>query len=126
MKKVMFLFAIVALTILAQSCEPEPNLEAKSYVSGIVTDAATGDPIAWCAVYLSRHTPAERISGRAAEPVEREMVLTDSVGFYEFSRLYMGTYNLSAITDGYLPSDNQKVTLMEHKVEVNFQLVKGE
>ena len=45
MKKVMFLFAIVALTILAQSCEPGPNLEAKSYVSGVVTDAATGNPI---------------------------------------------------------------------------------
>ncbi|MBQ5625618.1 MAG: carboxypeptidase regulatory-like domain-containing protein, partial [Paludibacteraceae bacterium] len=63
---------------------------------------------------------------REAEPVTPEMVLTDSVGFYEFSRLYMGTYNLSAIADGYLPSDNQEVTLMEHEVEVNFQLVKGE
>ena len=126
MKKVMFLFAIVALTILAQSCEPGPNLEAKSYVSGVVTDAATGNPIVRCAVYLSRHTPAKHISAREAEPVAPEMVLTDSVGFYEFSRLYMGTYNLSAIADGYLPSDNQEVTLMEHEVEVNFQLVKGE
>ena len=126
MKKLMYFFAIVALTVLAQSCEPEPNLEAKSYVSGVVTDVATGKPIVGCAVYLSRHTPAAHILAREAEPVTPEMVLTDSVGFYEFSRLYMGTYNLSAIADGYLPSDNQEVTLMEHEVEVNFQLVKGE
>ena len=122
----MYFFAIVALTVLAQSCELEPNLEAKSYVSGVVTDVATGKPIVGCAVYLSRHTPAAHISAREAEPVTPEMVLTDSVGFYEFSRLCMGTYNLSAIADGYLPSDNQEVTLMEHEVEVNFQLVKGE
>ncbi len=126
MKKIMYFFAIVALTILAQSCEPEPNLEARAYVSGTVTDAVTGKPIAECAVYLSRHTPAAHTSNRDAEPVGPTMVLTDSLGFYEFSRLYMGTYSLSAIADGYLPSDSQEITLMEHEKEVNFQLIEGE
>ena len=125
MKKLMYVLAIVVMAVLVQSCE-EPNLDQRSYVSGIVRDASTGEPIVGAAVYLSRHTPAERIAPRAAEPVGPSMTLTDSLGKYEFTHLYFGTYNIRALAGGYIPSDNIEVTLMEEAEVVNFELVKGE
>jgi hypothetical protein len=125
MKKLMYVLAIVVLAVLVQSCEG-PNLDQRSYVSGIVRDASTGEPIVGAEVYLSRHTPVERIAPRAAEPVGPSMTLTDSLGKYEFTHLYFGTYNISAVADGYLPSDNIEITLMEEAEVVNFELVKGE
>ena len=125
MKKLMYVLAIVVMAVLVQSCE-EPNLDQRTYVSGVVRDASTGEPIVGAEVYLSRHTPAERIAPRAAEPVGPCMSLTDSLGKYEFTHLYFGTYNISAVADGYLPSDNIEITLMEEAEVVNFELVKGE
>ena len=125
MKKLMYVLAIVVMAVLVHSCE-EPNLDQRTYVSGVVRDVSTGEPIVGAEVYLSRQTPAERIAPRAAEPVGPSMTLTDSLGKYEFTHLYFGTYNISAVTDGYLPSDNIKITLMEEAEVVNFELVKGE
>ena len=125
MKKLMYVLAIVVMAVLVQSCE-EPNLDQRTYVSGVVRDASTGEPIVGAEVYLSRHTPAERIAPRAADPVGPSMTLTDSLGKYEFTHLFFGTYNISAVADGYLPSDNIKITLMEEAEVVNFDLVKGE
>lgn len=121
----MYVLAIVVMAVLVQSCE-EPNLDQRTYVSGVVRDASTGEPIVGAEVYLSRHTPAERIAPRAAEPVGPSMTLTDSLGKYEFTHLYFGTYNIRALAGGYVPSDNIEVTLMEEAEVVNFELVKGE
>ena len=125
MKNLMYVLAIVVMAVLVQSCE-EPNLDQRSYVSGVVRDASTGEPIVGAAVYLSRQTPAERIAPRAAEPVGPSMTLTDSLGKYEFTHLYFGTYNIRALAGGFVPSDNIEVTLMEEAEVVNFDLVKGE
>ena len=113
MKKLMYVLAIVVMAVLVQSCE-EPNLDQRTYVSGVVRDASTGEPIVGAAVYLSPQTPAERIVARDIyEPVRPSMTLTDSLGKYEFTHLYFGTYNIYAVADGYLPSDNIEITLME-------------
>ena len=126
MKKLMYVLAIVVMAVLVQSCE-EPNLDQRTYVSGVVRDASTGEPIVGAAVYLSPQTPAERIVARDIyEPVRPSMTLTDSLGKYEFTHLYFGTYNIYAVADGYLPSDNIEITLMEEAEVVNFELVKGE
>ena len=127
----MYLIAVVVMAV-AQSCEPVPNLDQKGTISGVVTDASTGEPIVGCEVYLSRQTPAERIINRepVSEPVGPSMVLTDSVGRYQFTKLYLGTYNIAVLADGYLPSDNMEVLLTDDNdadwIEVNFQLVKAE
>ena len=121
----MYVLAIVVMAVLVQSCE-EPNLDQRTYVSGVVRDASTGEPIVGAEVYLSRQTPAERIAPRAAEPVGPSMTLTDSLGKYEFTHLYFGTYNIRALAGGFVPSDNIEVTLMEEAEVVNFDLVKGE
>ena len=121
----MYVLAIVVMAVLVQSCE-EPNLDQRTYVSGVVRDASTGEPIVGAEVYLSRYTPAERIAPRAAEPVGPSMTLTDSLGKYEFTHLYFGTYNIRALAGDYVPSDNIEVTLMEEAEVVNFELVKGE
>ena len=126
MKKLLYVLAIVVMAVLVQSCE-EPNLDQRTYVSGVVRDASTGEPIVGAEVYLSRQTPAERMVARDIyEPVRPSMTLTDSLGKYGFTHLYFGTYNISAVADGYLPSDNIEITLMEEAEVVNFELVKGE
>jgi hypothetical protein len=52
------------------------------------------------------------------------------LGKYEFTYLYLGTYNVAAVAEGYLPSDNVEVFLTSDGdadwLEVNFQLQKGE
>ena len=131
MKKLMYVFVIAIMAVLAQSCEPVPNLDQKyGAVTGVVTDATTGEPIAGCEVYLSRYTSAERIAPRDFEPVGPSMVLTDSVGYYEFTHVYFGKYNVAAVADGYVPSDNVVIVLTDDNdddwLEVDFQLVKGE
>lgn len=130
MKKLMYVFAIAIMAVLAQSCEPVPNLAQKGTISGVVTDATTGAPIVGCEVYLSRYTPAERIAPRDFAPVGPSMVLTDSVGYYEFTHVYFGKYNVAARAEGYEPSDNVEIVLTDDNdddwLEVNFQLVKGE
>ena len=130
MKKLMYVFAIAIMAVIAQSCEPVPNLDQKGTISGVVTDATTGEPIAGCEVYLSRYTPAERIAPRAAEPVWPDKAITDSLGKYEFTYLYLGTYNVAAVADGYVPSDNVVIVLTDDNdddwLEVDFQLVKEE
>lgn len=127
MKKLMYIFAIAIMAVLAQSCEriigPEPGLDQKGTISGVVTDATNGEPIVGCEVYLSRYTPAERIA-------PRDFVLTDSEGYYEFAHVHFGKYNVAAIAEGYEPSDNVVIVLTDDNdddwLEVNFQLVKGE
>ena len=131
MKKLMYVFAIAIMAVLAQSCEPVPNLDQKyGAVTGVVTDATTGEPIVGCEVYLSRYTPAERVAPRDFEPVGPSMVLTDSEGYYEFAHVHFGKYNVAAVADGYVPSDNVEIVLTDDNdddwLEVNFQLVKGE
>ena len=127
MKKLMYVFAIVGMAFAVQSCEPDPNLDQRTYVSGIVRDASTGEPIVGAEVYLSRQTPAKCMASRDVyEPIRPISTPTDSLGKYEFTHLYFGTYNISAVADGYLPSDNITITLMEDAEVVNFELVKGE
>ena len=130
MKKLMYLFALVVVAFIAQSCEPVPNLDERGAVTGIVTDATTGEPIAGCEVYLSRYTSAERVAPRDFVPVGPSMVLTDGAGYYEFAHVHLGKYNVSAVAEGYLPSDNVEVFLTSDGdadwLEVNFQLQKGE
>ena len=55
MKKCIYLLAIVMMAVLNQSCEP--NLHIDGTVYGVVTDAATGEPILGCQIYLSRIIP---------------------------------------------------------------------
>ena len=130
MKRLIYVLAIAVVAVISQSCEPVPNLDQKGTISGVVTDATTGEPIAGCEVYLSRYTSAERIAPRAAEPVWPHKAITDSLGKYEFTYLYLGTYNVAAVADGYVPSDNVEVFLTSDGdadwLEVNFQLQKGE
>ena len=120
----MYVLAIVVLAVLVQSCDPVPNLDQKyGAVTGVVTDATTGEPIVGCEVYLSRYTPAERIA-------PRDFVLTDSEGYYEFAHVHFGKYNVAAIAEGYEPSDNVVIVLTDDNdddwLEVDFQLVKEE
>ena len=110
--------AIAALAFVAQSCEPVPNLDQRSYVSGVVCDAATGLPIQGCQVFLSRH--------EYVEPVAPFVALTDSLGKYEFTHLYMGKYRISALAGGYRQVNNIVITAMEEAVVVNFELEKEE
>lgn len=130
MKKLMYFFAIAIMAVLAQSCEPVPNLDQKGTISGVVTDATTGEPIAGCEVYLSRYTSAERIAPRAAEPAWPHKAITDSLGKYEFTHVYFGKYNVAAVADGYVPSDNVEILLTDDNdndwVKLNFQLEKSE
>lgn len=130
MKRLIYVLAIAVVAVISQSCEPVPNLDQKGTISGVVTDASTGEPIVGAAVYLSRHTPAERIAPRAAEPVGPSMTLTDSLGKYEFTHLYFGTYNIRALAGGFVPSDNVEILLTSDNdndwLEVDFQLVKEE
>ena len=130
MKKLMYFFAIAIMAVLAQSCEPVPDLAQIGAVTGVVTDATTGEPIVGCEVYLSRYTPAERVAPRDFVPVRSSMVLTDSVGYYEFTHVYFGKYNVAAVADGYVPSDNVEILLTSDNdndwVKLNFQLEKSE
>lgn len=130
MKRLIYVLAIAVMAVISQSCEPVPNLDQKGTISGVVTDATTGEPIAGCEVYLSRYTSAERIAVRAAEPVWPHKAITDSLGKYEFTYLYLGTYNVAAVADGYVPSDNVVIVLTDDNdddwLEVDFQLVKEE
>ena len=127
----MYVLAIVVLAVLVQSCDPVPDLDQKyGAVTGVVTDATTGEPIVGCKVHLSRYTPAERVAPRDFVPVEPSMVLTDSVGYYEFTHVYFGKYNVAAVADGYVPSDNVEILLTSNNdndwVKLNFQLEKSE
>ena len=131
MKKLMYVFAIAIMAVLAQSCEPVPNLDQKyGAVTGVVTDATTGEPIVGAEVYLSRYTSAERVAPRDFVPVGPSMVLTDGAGYYEFAHVHFGKYNVDARAEGYEPSDNVLIVLTDDNdddwLEVNFQLVKGE
>lgn len=131
MKKLMYFFAIAIMAVLAQSCEPlPPDLAQIGAVTGVVTDATTGEPIAGCEVYLSRYTSAERIAPRAAEPAWPHKAITDSLGKYEFTHVYFGKYNVAAVADGYVPSDNVEILLTSDNdndwVKLNFQLEKSE
>ena len=122
MKKLIYLLAIALFAIMAQSCDPKPNLDQKTFVSGIVTDAATGEPIKGCEVYLSRH-----ISTRMS-PIEPSVTTTNESGYYEFTHVYFGTYNIDAIADGYKPYTVENLILAdEHNpAEVNISLEKVE
>lgn len=130
MKRLIYVLAIAVVAVISQSCEPVPNLDQKGTISGVVTDATTGEPIAGCEVYLSRYTSAERVAPRDFVPVGPSMVLTDGAGYYEFAHVHLGKYNISAVADGYVPSDNVEVFLTSDGdadwLEVNFQLQKGE
>ena len=130
MKRLIYVLAIAVVAVISQSCEPVPNLDQKGTISGVVTDATTGEPIAGCEVYLSRYTSAERIAPRDFEPVGPSMVLTDSVGYYEFAHVHFGKYNVAARAEGYEPSDNVVIVLTDDNdddwLEVDFQLVKEE
>ena len=130
MKRLIYVLAIAVVAVISQSCEPVPNLDQKGTISGVVTDATTGEPIAGCEVYLSRYTSAERIAPRDFEPVGPSMVLTDSVGYYEFAHVHFGKYNVAARAEGYVPSDNVEIQLTTDNdadwIVVNFELVKDE
>ena len=58
------------------------------------------------------------------------MVLTDSLGTYQFTHLYLGTYGICAVADGYVLPENVEVLLTSDNdndwLEVDFQLVKEE
>ncbi len=118
--------AIAALAFVAQSCEPVPNLDQRTYVSGVVCDAATGLPIQGCQVFLSRIASSKRVSHEYVEPVAPGVAITDSLGKYEFTHLYMGKYHISALAGGYRQVNNIVITAMEEPVVVNFELEKEE
>ena len=131
MKRLIYVLAIAVVAVISQSCEPVPNLDQKGAITGVVTDAATGEPIEGCEVWLSRHTPAERVAARDYyEPVLPSRTFTDSLGRYEFTHLYFGTYSISAVAAGYVPSYNVEILLTDDNdndwLEVDFQLVKEE
>lgn len=130
MKKLMYFFAIAIMAVLAQSCEPVPNLDQKGAVTGVVTDATTGQPIVGCEVHLSRYTPAVRMASRHTVPVGPDVEITDSEGYYEFAHVHFGKYNVAARAEGYVPSDNVEILLTTDNdadwIVVNFELVKDE
>ena len=125
MKKLLYFLAIAVLAIAVQSCDG-PNLDQRTFVHGIVTDAETSEPIKGCEIYLSRHTPAEHSDSRASSPVGPSVTVTNEAGYYEFTHLYFGTYNIDAVLAGYKTYSVKNLLMMEEATEVNIALEKGE
>ncbi len=94
-------------------------------ISGFVTDATTGLPLERALVVLS-----------ALERSDQRVALTDGTGYYEFSELPAGTYNLRASSADYVgrqfglrqllqgatPIDLRGGAMLE---EINFRLRRG-
>lgn len=149
MKKCIYLLAIVMMAVLNQSCEP--NLHIDGTVYGVVTDAATGEPILGCQIYLSRIIPecgtgVKRILPGGCvtppgsyKPHDEELAApmvrtTDEEGRYKFNFVSAGEYIVYALADGYVVAEKmiglraETVGDVEDQaiVEVNFALEKVE
>lgn len=149
MKKCIYLLAIVMMAVLNQSCEP--NLHIDGTVYGVVTDAATGEPILGCQIYLSRIipecgtgvkrilpggcvTPPGSYKPHDEEPAAPMMQTTDEEGRYKFNFVSAGEYIVYALADGYVMAEKmidlraETVGDVEDQaiVEVNFALEKVE
>ena len=149
MKKCIYLLAIVMMAVLNQSCEP--NLHIDGTVYGVVTDAATGEPILGCQIYLSRIipecgtgvkrilpggcvTPPGSYKPHDEEPAAPMVRTTDEEGRYKFNFVSAGEYIVYALADGYVVAEKmidlraETVGDVEDQaiVEVNFALEKVE
>ena len=149
MKKCIYLLAITMMAVLYQSCEP--NLHIDGTVYGVVTDAATGEPIAGCQIYLSPVIPESGVGAKRILPggcvtsgghhelqddelTEPLMRTTDEKGCFKFNFVSTGEYIVYAIADGYKVAEKminlRAETLGDVEgdaiIEVNFALEKAE
>lgn len=143
MKKCIYLLAIILMALLNQSCEP--NLHIDGTVYGVVTDAATSEPIEGCVIYLTRVIPecgvgAKRILPGGCydlydvEPQKNRAQITDEEGRFRFNFVPVGEYMIAAVADGYKVAEkmiNLRAETIEDGedqtiIEVNFALEKAE
>ena len=143
MKKCIYLLAIMMMAVLNQSCEP--NLHIDGTIYGVVTDAATGEPIEGCVIYLPHEIPecgvgAKRILPGGCydqydvEPQKNRAQITDEEGRFRFNFVPVGEYMIAAVADGYKVAEkmiNLRAETIEDVegqaiIEVNFALEKAE
>ena len=143
MKKCIYLLAIMMMAVLNQSCEPNLNIDGTIY--GVVTDAATGEPIEGCVIYLPHDIPecgvgAKRILPGGCydlydvEPQKNRAQITDEEGRFRFNFVPVGEYMIAAVADGYNEAEkmiNLRAETIEDGedqaiIEVNFALEKAE
>ena len=143
MKKCIYLLAIMMMAVLNQSCEP--NLHIDGTIYGVVTDAATGEPIEGCVIYLPHDIPecgvgAKRILPGGCydlydvEPQKNRAQITDEEGRFRFNFVPVGEYMIAAVADGYKVAEkmiNLRAETIEDGedqaiIEVNFALEKAE
>ena len=143
MKKCIYLLAIVMMAVLNQSCEP--NLHIDGTIYGVVKDAATGEPIEGCVIYLPHDIPecgvgAKRILPGGCydqydvEPQKNRAQITDEEGRFRFNFVPVGEYMIAAVADGYKVAEkmiNLRAETIEDGegqaiIEVNFALEKAE
>ena len=143
MKKCIYLLAIMMMAVLNQSCEP--NLHIDGTIYGVVTDAATGEPIEGCVIYLPHDIPecgvgAKRILPGGCydqydvEPQKNRAQITDEEGRFRFNFVPVGEYMIAAVADGYKVAE--KIINLRAEttgdgegqaiIEVNFALEKAE
>jgi protocatechuate 3,4-dioxygenase beta subunit len=85
-------------------------------VSGVVTDAATGEPVEGAALRAQTGAEASMMMSRQA--------LTDSRGYYSLEDLDAGPYKISARKDGYQAKE-QSFTVGTASSELNLALTRG-
>ena len=143
MKKCIYLLAIMMMAVLNQSCEP--NLHIDGTIYGVVTDAATGEPIEGCVIYLPHDIPecgvgAKRILPGGCydqydvEPQKNRAQITDEEGRFRFNFVPVGEYMIAAVADGYKVAEKMINLRAETTgdgegqaiIEVNFALEKAE
>ena len=143
MKKCIYLLAIMMMAVLNQSCEP--NLHIDGTIYGVVTDAATGEPIEGCVIYLPHDIPecgvgAKRILPGGCydmydvEPQKNRAQITDEEGRFRFNFVPVGEYVVYAVADGYNEAEKMINLRAETTgdgegqaiIEVNFALEKAE
>lgn len=85
-------------------------------VTGVVTDAATGEPIEGASVRAQTGAEASVFMARQA--------VTDSRGYYSLEDLDAGPYKISARKDGYQQKE-QSVTVGASSSELNLAMARG-
>ena len=135
MKKCIYLLAIMMMAVLNQSCEP--NLHIDGTIYGVVTDAATGEPIEGCVIYLPHDIPECGVGAKRILPggcYENRAQITDEEGRFRFNFVPVGEYVVYAVADGYNEAEKMINLRAETTgdgegqaiIEVNFALEKAE
>ena len=83
--------------VLVEDDNPDPPMPAPN-ITGTLTNAATGDPVAGAAVFLLRNE------------IQIETVTADSQGRFAFLRP-VGNYRIRVLADGYFPGEGTVFSL---------------